>query len=63
MKYEALYYRVVSGLSELAHRETFECSSKSAMERHVRQIKKEIASDCKYRWPRDVVRVVVTKLG
>lgn len=62
MKCEVLYYRVVSGLSELAHREVFECSSKTALEKHVRQVKKEIASECKYRWPRDAVRTVVTQL-
>ena len=63
MKCEVLYYRVVSGLSELAPREVFECSSKTALEKHVRQVKKEIASECKYRWPRDTVRTVVSQLN
>jgi len=63
VKCEVLYYRVVSGLSELAHREVFECSSKTAMEKHVRQVKKEIALECKYRWPKDVVRTVVAQLN
>lgn len=63
MTYQALYYRVVGDLSELAHMETFECSSKTAAEKHVRETKKRIAGYCKYRWPRDVVRTVVKKLS
>lgn len=62
MKYQVSYYRVVGDLSELARIETFECPSKTAATKHIRETKKKLASDCVYRFPRDVMRVVVKEL-
>ena len=46
---EIEYRRYVGGgLSELVDDETVEMNSKTAIIKHARQIKKEIASECKY---------------
>ena len=55
MTYSVYYYRSVSDLSELAGMECVSFDSKRKLLEHVRATKKKIASECKYRYPRDVV--------
>lgn len=62
MKVEVLYYRRVMDLSELALREVEEFGSKSQMTKHVRETKKRIAEDCKYRFPRDSVYYLIREI-
>ena len=59
MKVEIQYRRRIGDMSELADYEICEFKSKTQMMKHVREKKKQIAEECHYRWPRDVVEYII----
>jgi len=63
MKVEIEYIRSVMGtLNEHVLHETKEFENKTQLMNHVRKTKKEIASECHYRFPQDVVRYVIREI-
>ena len=60
MKVDIQYRRVIGGdFCILADHEVCEFKSKTQMLKHVRARKKQIAEECHYRWPRDVVEYII----
>jgi hypothetical protein len=62
MKVEIQYIRSCGDLNEHVLYEELEFSSKTQALKHARETKKKIASECHYRFPRDIVNYIIKEI-
>ena len=62
MKFEIQYIRSCGDLNEHVLYEELEFNSKTQALKHARETKKKIASECHYRFPRDIVNYIIKEI-